>query len=238
MRREFLVPEPSPALAVDSAGFEHHSFGAEGAAGARQAQVAPAGAGRFSRRPCSGGPAGGGGVENPGAGHGEYGERFGHGFRQEGLNSFAGVVKFTEREPNITAKPVIRALGVDRASQQVWATIGDMLLRFDRDGNLLDTYRVATTAGRRAAARGNFGGARSHPAGFRSRRDLRICPPRQTANSQQAIPQSRACVAVIVRAQIPATVTPGIFSHHFFAPLRHTPQVWAITTIRSWMLSR
>ena len=93
-------------------------------------------------------PAGGhGGAENPGAGHGEYGDHYGHGFRQEGLNSFAGVVKFTEREPNTTVKPVIHALGVDRASQQVWAAIGDMLLRFDRDGNLLDIYRVATTQG-------------------------------------------------------------------------------------------
>jgi hypothetical protein len=36
---------------------------------------------------------------------------------------------------------------VDRASQQVWAAVGDMLLRFDRDGNLLDIYRVATTQG-------------------------------------------------------------------------------------------
>jgi len=86
-------------------------------------------------------------VNTPGAGHGEYGERYGHGYRQESLNSFAGVVKFTEREPNTTVTPVIRALGVDRASQQVWAAIGDMLLRFDRDGNLLDTYRVATTQG-------------------------------------------------------------------------------------------
>ena len=86
-------------------------------------------------------------MESPGAGHGEFGERFGRGFRQEGLNSFAGVVKFTERERNMTVKPVIRALGVDCTSQQVWAAIGDMLLHFDRDGNLLDTYRVATTQG-------------------------------------------------------------------------------------------
>jgi hypothetical protein len=86
-------------------------------------------------------------VNTPGAGHGEYGERYGHGYRQESLNSFAGVVKFTEREPNTSVTPVIRALGVDRASQQVWAAIGDILLRFDRDGNLLDTYRVATTQG-------------------------------------------------------------------------------------------
>jgi hypothetical protein len=57
------------------------------------------------------------------------------------------VVKFTEREPDTTVKPVIHALGVDRSSQQVWAAVGDMLLRFDRDGNLLDVYRVATTQG-------------------------------------------------------------------------------------------
>jgi hypothetical protein len=125
-------------------------MGAEGSGGAGGAVGAEGGAGAAGGFPGGhadfpGGHAGG--AESPGAGHGEYGERFGRGFRQEGLNSFAGVVKFTEREPNTTVKPVIRALGVDRATQQVWAAIGDMLLRFDRDGNLLDTYRVATTQG-------------------------------------------------------------------------------------------
>jgi hypothetical protein len=132
-------------------GFEHHMIGSDGAGGA-VAEGAPdaAGHGAAGGAPgvhATGGPGAGGGVESPGAGHGEYGERFGRGFRQEGLNSFAGVVKFTEREPNTTVKPVVRALGVDRATQQVWAAIDDMLLRFDRDGNLLDTYRVATTQG-------------------------------------------------------------------------------------------
>jgi len=135
-------------------GFEHH-MGADGpggpppgAAGAVGAEGgAGAAAGGFPGAHLTGGPASGGGVENAGAGHGEYGERYGHGFRQEGLNSFAGVVKFTERERDVTVKPVIHALGVDRASQQVWAAIGDMLLRFDRDGNLQDIYRVATPQG-------------------------------------------------------------------------------------------
>jgi hypothetical protein len=146
-------------------GYEHHMMGADaaggagapgaagtagpgtaGAAGAVGA-AAPGAAGGFPGTHATGGPAAGGGVNTPGAGHGEYGERYGHGYRQESLNSFAGVVKFTEREPNTTATPVIRALGVDHASQQVWAAIGDMLLRFDRDGNLLDTYRVATSQG-------------------------------------------------------------------------------------------
>jgi len=130
-------------------GFEHHMgadvpAGAAGAVGAEGgAGVAPGG---VPGTHVTGGPASGGGVENAGAGHSEYGE-YHHGFRQEGLNSFAGVVKFTERERDVTTKPVIHALGVDRASQQVWATIGDMLLHFDRDGNLLDIYRVATTQG-------------------------------------------------------------------------------------------
>jgi hypothetical protein len=141
-------------------GFEHHMIGADaaGRAGAEGAVDAAghgatggaAGAGAAGGAlgvHATGGPAAGGGANTPGAGHGEYGERFGRGYRQESLNSFAGVVKITEREPNTSVTPVIRALGVDRASQQVWAAIGDMLLRFDRDGNLLDTYRVATTQG-------------------------------------------------------------------------------------------
>jgi hypothetical protein len=128
-------------------GFEHHAIGAEGAAGAGGAAGGVGGAGAPGA--FGGGHIGGpGGVESPGAGHGEFGQHYGRGgFRQEGLNSFAGVVKFTEREPDTKVKPVIHALGVDRASQQVWAAIGDMLLRFDRDGNLLDIYRVATTQG-------------------------------------------------------------------------------------------
>jgi hypothetical protein len=126
-------------------GYEHHVMGADAAGGAGAAvstgavgAAAPGAAGGFPGTHATAGPAAGGGVNTPGAGHGD---------RQESLNIFAGVVKFTEREPNTTLIPVIRALSVDRASQQVWAAIGDMLLRFDRDGNLLDTYRVATTQG-------------------------------------------------------------------------------------------
>ena len=125
-------------------GFERRALRADGGAGAAGTAGGVGTPGGFGGS-RAGGP---GGVGSPGAGHGEFGERFGRGgFRQEGLNSFAGVVKFTEREPDVTVKPVIHALGVDRASQQVWATVQDMLLRFDRDGNLLDIYRVATTEG-------------------------------------------------------------------------------------------
>lgn len=142
-------PGAFPGFGGFGGGFEHHT-GADGpggpSSGAAGAVGAEAGAAGSPGSHFTGGPASGGGVESAGAGHGEYGE-YHRGFRQDGLNSFAGVVKFTEREPDVTAKPVIHALGVDGASQQVWAAIDDMLLHFDRDGNLLDIYRVATSQG-------------------------------------------------------------------------------------------
>ncbi|MFZ3217078.1 MAG: hypothetical protein WA192_13560 [Candidatus Acidiferrales bacterium] len=121
-------------------GFERHSLdtGGEG--------------GPSSGHDVATGGHGAGGGENPGAGHGEYGgERYGHGYQfREGLNSFSGVVRYTLPEADANAsleKPVIRALGVDAANQQVWAAVDDMLLHFDREGNLMDTYRVATSDG-------------------------------------------------------------------------------------------
>jgi hypothetical protein len=44
-------------------------------------------------------------------------------------------------------RPVIRALGVDPATKEVWAAIGDELIHFDKDGNRRASYRVATTDG-------------------------------------------------------------------------------------------
>lgn len=45
------------------------------------------------------------------------------------------------------AKPVIRALGVDPATQDVWAAIGDELVHFDKDGNRRAAYHTATAEG-------------------------------------------------------------------------------------------
>jgi hypothetical protein len=135
-------------------GFEHHVDapgvgGAPGATGAAGPPAAAPAAGGLAGGHAGGASGGGGGSgpQTPGAGHGEYGERYGHGFQREGLNSFSGVVKFTEPEPKTTVTPVIHALGVDHVNQHVWAAIGDMLLHFDRDGDLMDTYRVATNEG-------------------------------------------------------------------------------------------
>src|SRR5271163_3744981 len=80
-------------------GFERRALRADGGAGAAGTAGGVGAPGGFGGS-RAGGP---GGVGSPGAGHGEFGERFGRGgFRQEGLNSFAGVVKFTEREPDVT----------------------------------------------------------------------------------------------------------------------------------------
>jgi hypothetical protein len=44
-------------------------------------------------------------------------------------------------------KPVIRALGVDPATQEVWAAIGDILVHFDKDGNRRAAHHTATKEG-------------------------------------------------------------------------------------------
>lgn len=44
-------------------------------------------------------------------------------------------------------KPVIRALGVDPATQEVWAAIGGELVHFDKDGNRRAAYHPTTKDG-------------------------------------------------------------------------------------------
>ena len=152
MRQEFLAPEPSPVSGFG--GYEHHMFGADGGGrgssrcGWRRSKGQVQQAARPVQRevfPAAmrGGPAGGGGVKVPvpaTANTASIRPRL----SPRGPEQFCRSREVHRTRANTTVKPVIRALGVDRASQQVWATIGDMLLRFDRDGNLVDTYRVAT----------------------------------------------------------------------------------------------
>ncbi|HKV05353.1 MAG TPA: hypothetical protein VJO53_09635 [Candidatus Acidoferrales bacterium] len=49
--------------------------------------------------------------------------------------------------PASATKPVIRALGVDPETQEVWAAIGDELIHFDKDGNRRAAYRTSTKEG-------------------------------------------------------------------------------------------
>jgi DNA-binding beta-propeller fold protein YncE len=48
-----------------------------------------------------------------------------------------------------TSKPVINAIGVDAATQEVWAAIGNSLLHFNKDGGRLPTFRTVTKDGAR-----------------------------------------------------------------------------------------
>lgn len=51
-----------------------------------------------------------------------------------------------------SAKPVIGAVGVDLATQQVWVAIGSSLVHFDKDGTRLLTYHTVTKDGLRIEA--------------------------------------------------------------------------------------
>lgn len=44
-------------------------------------------------------------------------------------------------------KPIVTALAVDRATQEIWMAAGGVLLHFDREGNRRGTYRVYTPEG-------------------------------------------------------------------------------------------
>jgi hypothetical protein len=59
------------------------------------------------------------------------------------------ILALARRNQTATEKPVINAFGVDPASQEVWAAVGDELSRFDKDGLLVGSYRTATAIGTR-----------------------------------------------------------------------------------------
>ena len=58
-------------------------------------------------------------------------------------------VTFERRGEAPPTKPVIRALGVDPATQEIWAAIGNRLLHFDKDGVRSTAYRTFTPDGAR-----------------------------------------------------------------------------------------
>src|ERR1700735_586181 len=75
-----------------------------------------------------------------GGGHGRYGE---------GLYNLTGTVKVNlDRLPSSSDdKPLITAVGVDRVSQDIWAAIGSVLVHFDKNGDYLGDYYMATPEG-------------------------------------------------------------------------------------------
>jgi hypothetical protein len=58
-------------------------------------------------------------------------------------------VTFERRGEAPPPKPVIRALGIDPATQEIWAAIGNRLLHFDKDGVRSTVYRTFTPDGAR-----------------------------------------------------------------------------------------
>lgn len=56
------------------------------------------------------------------------------------------------RNDAASAKPLIGAVGVDLATQQVWVAIGSSLVHFDKDGTRLLTYHTVTKDGLRIEA--------------------------------------------------------------------------------------
>jgi len=57
-----------------------------------------------------------------------------------------------ERSGAPSFKPLITALGVEPATQEIWVALGGVLLHFDRDGNRRGTYRTFTSEGARIEA--------------------------------------------------------------------------------------
>jgi hypothetical protein len=75
-----------------------------------------------------------------GGGHGRYGE---------GIYNLTGTVKVNLDHIIDTSKdkPAITAVGVDPVTQDVWAAIGRTLAHFDKNGNYLGDYFIATPEG-------------------------------------------------------------------------------------------
>jgi hypothetical protein len=75
-----------------------------------------------------------------GGAHGRYGE---------GLYNLTGTVKVNLDRTVASAddKPIITAVGVDPVSQDIWAAIGRVLVHFDKTGNYLGEYFIATPEG-------------------------------------------------------------------------------------------
>jgi hypothetical protein len=86
-------------------------------------------------------PEGGGRPEF--AGHfPEGGESFEHGRPGFGMYRASATVRVALDDPSkrTAEKPVITAVGVDPATQEVWTAVSDTLVHLDKNGNRLDTY--------------------------------------------------------------------------------------------------
>ena len=96
-----------------------------------------------------GGAGEGGGM----GGFGDHG-RYGH---FGGMNAYSAVasVKVNLDKPEASkdiGKSKITAIGIDRATQEIWVAMGPTLVHFDKDGNQLDSYPLTTPQGQAISA--------------------------------------------------------------------------------------
>lgn len=84
-----------------------------------------------------GGGGGGYGGGGEGESHGQYGRRDETGVRAS--------VKIQTRVKQSERTPQFSAMGIDPATQEVWAAVGNLLFHFDKDGNQLAAYSLYST---------------------------------------------------------------------------------------------
>lgn len=67
----------------------------------------------------------------------------------EGLYNLTGTIKVNldHLAGSSDEKSVITAVGVDRVSQDIWAAVGRILVHFDKNGNYIADYYMATPEG-------------------------------------------------------------------------------------------
>jgi hypothetical protein len=86
------------------------------------------------------------GGEEGGFGGGGYGGGEGeHGYQRRDETGLRASVKIQSKNKRDQTKPEFTAVGVDPATQEVWAAVGNLLFHFDKDGNRLGAYSLYST---------------------------------------------------------------------------------------------
>lgn len=99
-----------------------------------------------------GGLGGGGGMHHEGgegeggggAGYGGTGGRSGEYARRD-MTGVRASLKIQTHNRQSELKPEFTAVGVDPATQEVWAAVGNLLFHFDKDGNRIGAYSLYST---------------------------------------------------------------------------------------------
>ncbi len=87
---------------------------------------------------------GGGGEGEGGGGYGG-GEHAGGQYAHRDTTGVRASVKIQVRNRQAELKPEFSAVGVDPATQEVWAAVGNLLFHFDKDGNRMAAYSLYST---------------------------------------------------------------------------------------------